>query len=72
MPKDRYHLDPIVRQEPVDEERLNAEDNMEEVRARIRIFGKGGGFISATIHNIQANTPVENLLAMLQTVRDYG
>ena len=45
---------------------------MEEVRARIRIFGKGGGFISATIHNIQANTPMENLLAMLQTVRDYG
>jgi uroporphyrinogen-III decarboxylase len=44
----------------------------EEVRERIRIFGKGGGFIFATIHNIQANTPVENLLAMFETVRDYG
>lgn len=44
----------------------------DEVRERIRIFGKGGGFIFATIHNIQANTPVENLLAMFETVRDYG
>jgi hypothetical protein len=46
-----------------------------EVRERIRIFGQGGGFVFATIHNIQAKTPVENLLAMFETVRecsDYG
>jgi uroporphyrinogen-III decarboxylase len=43
-----------------------------EVRERIRIFGRGGGFVFATIHNVQANTPVENLLAMFEAVRDYA
>jgi uroporphyrinogen-III decarboxylase len=46
-----------------------------EVRERIRIFGEGGGFVFATIHNIQAKTPVENLLALFETVREcsgYG
>ncbi len=43
-----------------------------EVRERIRIFGPGGGFVFATIHNIQARTPVENLLAMFETVREYS
>ncbi len=48
----------------------------EEVRAqvseRIRIFGPGGGYIFNTIHNVQPQTPVENLLAMYETVRNCG
>jgi uroporphyrinogen-III decarboxylase len=40
----------------------------EEVRAqvteRVEIFGRKNGFVFNTIHNIQCNTPVENLLAM--------
>lgn len=44
----------------------------EEVRERIRVFGKGGGFIFNQIHNVQSGTPVENLLAMYETLRDYG
>ena len=43
-----------------------------EVRERIEIFGAGGGFVFNTIHNVQANTPVENLLAMYRAVRDNG
>ena len=43
-----------------------------EVRERLRIFGPGGGFIFTTIHNVQANTPVENLLAMFETMREYA
>ncbi len=43
-----------------------------EVRERIRIFGKGGGFVFGAIHNIQARVPLENLTAMLETVRDCG
>jgi hypothetical protein len=43
-----------------------------EVRERIHIFGPGGGFVFAAIHNIQACTPVENILAMFRTVREYG
>jgi hypothetical protein len=41
-----------------------------EVRERIDIFNDGGGFVFAAIHNIQANVPVPNLLAMLDAIRD--
>jgi hypothetical protein len=44
----------------------------EEVRDRIRAFGAGGGFVFCAIHNIQARTPVENVLAMFEAVREYG
>jgi hypothetical protein len=43
-----------------------------EVQERIRVFGKGGGFIFNAIHNIQAKTPVENLVAMYETLHEYG
>jgi uroporphyrinogen-III decarboxylase len=47
-----------------------------EVRAqvleRLKIFGLGGGFVFNTIHNIQPKTPIENVLAMYETVREYG
>ncbi|MDW8070854.1 MAG: uroporphyrinogen decarboxylase family protein, partial [Anaerolineae bacterium] len=43
-----------------------------QVRERIRIFGKGGGFVFNTVHNVQGNVPVENLLAMYEAVREYG
>jgi len=39
------------------------------VRERIRIFGQGGGFVFNTVHNIQARTPTENVLAMYEEVR---
>ena len=43
-----------------------------EVGERIRIFGPGGGFVFDAIHNVQARVPVENLLALYETVRDAG
>ena len=43
-----------------------------EVLERIRIFAPGGGFIFNTIHNIQPKVPVENVLAMYNTVHQYG
>jgi hypothetical protein len=39
-----------------------------EVRERIEIFRKGGGFVFNAIHNVQARTPVENVLAMYETL----
>lgn len=48
------------------------EEVRNEVRDRIRIFGRGGGFVFNTVHNIQARTPLENVLAMYETVREYG
>jgi uroporphyrinogen-III decarboxylase len=43
-----------------------------EVQERIRAFGPGGGFVFNPIHNVQAQTPIENLMAMLETLREYG
>jgi uroporphyrinogen-III decarboxylase len=42
-----------------------------EVRRLCRIFGKDGGFVFNSVHNIQANTPVENVIAMVEAVREY-
>lgn len=42
-----------------------------EVTERLNLFSKGGGFVFNTIHNIQGNVPVENLLAMFQAVDDF-
>ena len=42
-----------------------------EVRERIEIFGRGGGFVFNTVHNVQASTPAENLVALYEAVREY-
>jgi hypothetical protein len=43
-----------------------------QVQDRLRIFGTGGGFVFNTIHNVQAGVPIQNVLAMYETVRDCG
>jgi len=43
-----------------------------EVRERIRTFGAGGGYVFNAIHNIQAGVPLDNLLAMLEAVKDHS
>jgi uroporphyrinogen decarboxylase len=47
-------------------------DVREEVRRRLGDLMPGGGFVFATVHNIQGNVPEENLIAMWETVREYG
>ncbi|MBN1816481.1 MAG: hypothetical protein JW828_03920 [Sedimentisphaerales bacterium] len=42
----------------------------DQTRRRIEVFNKKGGFVFNTIHNIQAKTPVKNVLAMLDALRD--
>jgi uroporphyrinogen-III decarboxylase len=44
----------------------------QQVGERLEIFGKGGGFVFATIHNVQAKVPIENLLAMYETIHAYN
>ncbi len=43
----------------------------EQTRERIEILGEGGGFVFCTIHNVVANVPIENLLAMFEVVKEY-
>ena len=46
-------------------------DVEKEVEERIKIFGEGGGFVFTTVHNIQANVPIENVIAMFETLKRY-
>jgi len=38
----------------------------DEVRRRVEVFAEGGGFVFNAIHNIQANTPIANVMAMFE------
>lgn len=44
----------------------------EQVLERCRVFAPGGGFVFNTIHNIQARTPVENIIAMIDAVNEFN
>ncbi|MCB9452834.1 MAG: methyltransferase [Anaerolineaceae bacterium] len=48
-----------------------ADEVRAEVRERLRIFGKGGGYVFNSIHNVQAGVSAEKLVAMYETVKDY-
>ena len=60
----------------VDTQRTFAFGTPEEVRAqvlrRLEVLAPGGGYIFNAIHNIQGNTPVENITAMLAAVREFN
>ena len=49
---------------PIDVER--------EVRKRINDLASGGGFVFTQVHEIQANTPPENIMAMFRAAKNYG
>ncbi|MHB8900232.1 MAG: uroporphyrinogen decarboxylase family protein [Thermoguttaceae bacterium] len=48
------------------------EEIREHVRERIRVFSPGGGYVFNQIHNIQANVPAENILAMFDAAYEFG
>ena len=48
------------------------EDVRREVRRMIDSLGKGGGYTLASVHNIQAEVPPENIAAMFDEAREYG
>ena len=43
-----------------------------EVLERCEVFSGGGGYIFNAIHCVQANTPVENVVAMLEAVKEFN
>lgn len=43
-----------------------------EVRRRLEDFAPGGGFIFNTVHNIQADVPPENIMAMWEALQEFG
>ena len=44
----------------------------EEVLRRCEVFAANGGFVFNSIHNAQAGTPLENIVAMFNAVREFN
>jgi uroporphyrinogen-III decarboxylase len=42
----------------------------EQVKKECEILNKDGGFVFNTVHNIQANVPFENVIAMLEALNE--
>ena len=57
----------------VDTQKVLAFDTPQEVEKQVldncEIFSKNGGFVFNTVHNIQANVPIENILAMFNAFK---
>ena len=54
------------------DENHTPEEVREDVKRRITDLMPGGGFVFATVHNIQHNVPPENIMAMWETLQEYG
>lgn len=44
----------------------------DEVLRRCEVFGRDGGFVFNAVHNIQAGTPVPNIVAMFEAVKEFN
>lgn len=47
-------------------------DIEKQVLSTCEIFGKNGGFVFNSVHNIQANVPLENIAAMISALRKFN
>ena len=48
------------------------QDVIDEVRRRIDDLAPGGGYVLNTSHNIQADVPAANILALVEALDEYG
>lgn len=48
------------------------DDVRKQVSENLKVFGKNGGFVFNTVHNIQANVPPENLAALFDTLHEQN
>ena len=46
-------------------------DVKKQIVELVEIFFPGGGFVFNTVHNIQANVPIENVVAMVEVLQKY-
>lgn len=44
----------------------------EQVLRTCEIFGKDGGFVFNTVHNLQANVPIENIVTMYKAIKEFN
>ncbi len=50
----------------------NPQQIKDHVKQNIDALAPGGGFIFSTVHNIQAEVPPENIVAMLEALQSFG
>ncbi|HSH20572.1 MAG TPA: uroporphyrinogen decarboxylase family protein [Draconibacterium sp.] len=74
--KQRYGRDLVFWGGGIDTQKMLPFGKPEEVREQVlrncEIFNKNGGFVFTTVHNIQANVPVENVVAMLEAIQEFN
>ena len=74
--KEKFGRDIVFWGGGVDTQKTLAFGTPEEVRAevleRCGIFGRDGGFVFNSVHNIQANVPVGNIAAMFEAIREFN
>ena len=42
-----------------------------EVQRHVEVFAPGGGYVFTSVHNVQANVPPENVIAMYDTALKF-
>ena len=74
--KQKYGRDLVFWGGGVDTQQVLPFGKPEEVREQVLrtcdIFMKNGGFVFNTVHNIQANVPTENIVAMLEAIKEFN
>ena len=74
--KEKYGRDIVFWGGGIDTQKLLPFGTPDEVAAQVKerceIFGKDGGFVFNAIHNIQAKTPTENIVAMFDSLNSFG
>ena len=74
--KQRYGRDLVFWGGGVDTQQVlpfcTAADVREQVLRPCEAFHAGGGFVFAAVHDIQARTPVENIVAMVEALRSFN
>lgn len=74
--KEKYGSDIVFWGGGVDTQVVLAFGTPDEVRRQVYeqcdIFGRDGGFVFNTVHNIQANVPIQNVIAMIDTLKEIN
>ena len=74
--KQKYGRDLVFWGGGVDTQHVLPFGKPEEVREQVLrncdIFMKDGGFVFNTVHNIQANVPTQNIVAMLEAIKEFN
>lgn len=50
----------------------NLQEVKDDVKRNIDALAPGGGFVFSTVHNIQAEVPPENIVAMFEALKQFG